>query len=522
MKRILTAAEMREADRLTIEQRGVPGLILMESAGARVVEFLAERFRPLAEQRIVILCGKGNNGGDGLVVARHLLVRSLARDLTVVLCADPAKLRGDAAANFRMLEAVEGVVHVAQDVEEWKAPRDRALSATLLVDALLGTGLSGAARGFYGDLIEDLNRNFRHCRVVAVDMPSGMGSDSGATPGPCLRVDATVTFTAPKVSQVFPPNCERVGELHTVSIGTADSLIRALPGKPLLLSEGADFRAFFRPRQSSAHKGSFGHVALVAGSRAKPGAARMAGLAALRIGAGLTTVVTAAGACAPIAAGAPELMTFPVEELPDGSIGDEAFDPDWFARATLVAVGPGLGTVDGNQRLVRRIVAETELPLVADADALTALAEADDELWQSRGAPLILTPHPGEMARLCGKTSAEVQQNRVATAREFAERRGVYLVLKGNRTLIASPDGQVIVNPTGTPAMATAGSGDILTGMIAGLLAQFPDSPVEMVAAAAVYLHGRAGEIGAERRGEASLLAGDLLETLPEAIAGLL
>ena len=518
MQRILTAREMREADRRTIEESGVAGLILMENAASRVVEALIERFGPLESQRLLIVCGKGANGGDGLAVARQLLVRRLVSDLEVVLCADAESLSGDPAVQWRMLQAQEFEPRVAEDIEQWRALRERTLRATIVVDALLGTGLSGPARGFLADVIDDLTENHAHSRFLAIDMPSGLPSDDADADGPVAPAECTVTFTAPKVSQVFPPNSERVGDLRVGRIGTSEKLLQELPGDPLLLFEGADCRPFLAPRKNTSHKGSFGHVLAVGGSRAKPGAILMTATAAARMGAGLTTVLTARGAAPAIAARTPELMTEPAEELEDGSMGATAWRPDRFERATVVAVGPGLGTDGDNQQLVRRIVAQVSKPLVVDADGLTALAKGQDEVWRTPSPALVLTPHPGEMARLTGLETGEVLARRVETARDFSRRRNAYVVLKGYRTVTACPDGRVYVNPTGTPAMATGGSGDILTGMIAGLLAQFPDEDPGRVVAAAVWLHGCAGQIAAQHRTEQTTLAMDLLDALPGAI----
>ena len=515
MQKILTAAQMREVDRCTIEERGIPGLVLMENAGGRVYELLASRFSPLGSQRIVILCGKGNNGGDGLAAARHMIVRGEAAGLTVVLLGDPAKLRGDAATNYRMLRAVEGEPVVVGAAEDWRRLRPRLLPAQVIVDALLGAGLHGPARGLYLEVIHDLNTHFGHCEIVAVDMPSGLPCDGGDSVGEAVRASRTVTFTAPKVSQVFPPNCEQVGELTVAPIGTAPSVLDKDPRLNLGLVEGRDFRHFFSPRGRSAHKGEFGHVFVIGGSPATPGAVLMAATAALRSGAGLVTATAAENAVAALIAHTPELMTLSLPTDAAGSFDAEALDSDLLARATVLALGPGMGRSKGSRELVRKIVREAPQPLVVDADGLNALAEIDD--WQAASRLLVLTPHPGEMARLTGLSTAAVQKRRVDLAREFAADRGVYLVLKGNRTLTACPNGLVLVNPTGTPAMATAGSGDILTGMTAGLLAQFPAERPEMVIAAAVYWHGLAAERAAAETTEPAMLATDILRFLPQA-----
>jgi NAD(P)H-hydrate epimerase len=486
--KVLTAAQMREVDRRTAGM-GIPGIVLMENAGHRVVELLAERFAPLPAQRMVVLCGKGNNGGDGLVVARQLHTRFHPQALDVVLLAAPEELKGDAAANYQMLAACGCPV--------WREIPAEARLATLVVDALLGTGISGPATGAMLEGIREINGGFPLAKVVAVDIPSGMPSDSGEPVGEFARADYTVTFTAPKMGQVLPPNCDGVGELVVGPIGSPPELYEDVW---LSLLAPEMFEELLEPRPPGGHKGTFGHVLVVAGSRQKSGAAAMAGLGALRAGAGLVTVASAASAIPVIAAHAPELMTAPIDDLDHLVEGK-----------TVIAMGPGLGRGPDIEALVTRAVAEFAQPMVLDADALVGHA------FSLPGRVRVLTPHPGEMARLTGKTTAEIQNDRVGAARAFAMDRHVTLVLKGQRTVIAFPDGRVWINPTGTPAMGTGGSGDVLTGMIAGFLAQFPSQPDQAVAAA-VYLHGLAGEIGARALGEKCLIATDVLRYLPDAM----
>lgn len=511
--KVLTAAQMRAVDRRTIEG-GIPGLILMENAGSRVVEFLLETFAPLTRHRVVILCGKGNNGGDGMVVARQLHIRARPRSLHVVLAAEPEELKGEAAENYRMLRAC------GCPVETEITPEMR--RATLVLDALLGTGLKGPATGRMAELIREINTGFPEAKVVAVDIPSGLDSDAASSPGETVRADYTVTFTAPKLGQLLPPNCARVGALRVAPIGSPPDLFEQDPALFLSLVEPEWFRKLFAPRAPWAHKGDFGHVLVVGGSRGKPGAAAMTGLAALRSGAGLVTVASAEAAIGAIGAHAAELMTEPLAETETGGISLRAFDYGRLAalieNKDVVALGPGLGTHQETVSVVQRLVEEVRQPMVIDADGLNALAS-----WERPFGPSslrILTPHPGEMARLTGRSTAQVQAERVGTARGFALQRQVILVLKGYRTLIAFPDGAVWINPTGTPAMASGGTGDILTGTIAGLLAQFPDQPV-LAVAAAVYLHGLAGELAAAQLGEKPLLATDLLRFFPEGMRAL-
>jgi hydroxyethylthiazole kinase-like uncharacterized protein yjeF len=494
--KVLTAAQMREVDRRTMEL-GIPGVVLMENAGQRLVDLLAEKFAPLAAQRIVILCGKGNNGGDGMVVARQLFTRFHPRALHVVLLAAAEDLKGDAAQNYRMLEACG--CPVAREI-----PAEARL-ATILVDALLGTGINGAATGAMLDAIREINHGFPLAKVVAVDIPSGMPSDMGTPLGEQARADYTVTFTSPKPAQVLPPNCDAVGELRVAPIGSPPALYDADDSVWLSVVEPAMFADLLAPRSRDGHKGTYGHVLVIAGSRGKTGAAAMCGMAALRAGAGLVTVASDESAIPVIAGHAAELMT---EPLVIGRISSIVEKKD------VVAIGPGLGTHPETVAMVRRAVAGFAQPMVVDADALNALAGSD---WNGKGKLRVVTPHPGEMARLCGKTTADISADRVDAARGLATQRSVTVVLKGERTLIAFADGRVWINPTGTPAMGTGGTGDILTGLTAGLLGEFPKQP-NLAVAAAVYLHGLAGELGAAALTEKCLVATDLLRYLPAAL----
>jgi ADP-dependent NAD(P)H-hydrate dehydratase / NAD(P)H-hydrate epimerase len=499
--KVLTAAQMREVDRRTRE-RGIPGIVLMENAGHRVVEFLETRLAPLGAQRVVVLCGKGNNGGDGMVVARQLFTRIRPASLHVVLLADPGELKGDAAANYRMLEACG--CPVSSQIPEG------ARHATLVIDALLGTGVSGAATGRMLEGIREINSGFPLAKVAAVDIPSGMPSDSGEPVGEIARADYTITFTAPKIGQVLPSNCDRVGELAVSPIGSAPELYEDDESIFLSLVEPAMFRQILAPRPPSGHKGTFGHVLVVAGSRGKTGAAAMAGMASLRAGAGLVTVASASSAIPIIAGHAAELMTEPLEENETGGISRSAPIERLAADMTVIAMGPGMGRHPDVEALVSQTSEKLNQPMVIDADGLTAKIRGN-------GKVRVLTPHPGEMGRLTGKSVAEVQNDRVGVARTFAMEHSVTLVLKGQRTVIAFPEGSVWINPTGTPALGTGGTGDILTGLISGLLAQFPENWQSAIAAG-VYLGGLAGQIGARELGEKSLVATDLLHYLPRAM----
>ncbi len=495
MRPVLTAKEMGEVDRKTAEL-GIPGIVLMENAGMRVVEMLERRFVPLQEQRVVIICGKGNNGGDGLVVARQLFTRFRLKTLDVVLTANPEELHGDAALNFKMLRAC-GCPYTRELAAHMS-------NASVIVDAVLGTGLEGPARGPALDAIRQINGSFPLAKVVAVDIPSGLPH----TNGEFVRADYTVTFTALKVTHALSPDCNLMGRIELCAIGSPSNLYN---GSRLAEVEPADFAHLLAPRPLNSNKGMYGHILVVAGSRGKSGAAYMAGIAALRAGTGLVTVATAKSALDLVAVRAPELMTDPLEETATGGITDQQIS---LGKKTLLAMGPGLGSEESTIKLVRRLFQEIQAPMVVDADALNALAGSD---WHGGSHLRVLTPHPGEMGSLTGKTVSDVQKDRVETARELATNRHVIVVLKGDRTLIAFPDGRVWINPTGSPSMATGGSGDILTGIVAGFLAQFPKEP-ELAIAAAVYLHGLAGQFGAVELTEQAFLAMDILTYLPKAI----
>ncbi len=519
--KILTAAEMQRIDRVTTERYGVPSLTLMENAGRGVVEFLEESCVPLAEQRIVILCGRGNNGGDGMVVARLLRDRGLQP--RVLLLADPKGLKGDAAVNFDRLSG-SGTPEIVAELDAWRRVCPQLEGATVVVDGLLGTGLTKPLEGFLLEVVRDLNSRFPGARVVAVDLPTGIAADSGELIGECVRASGSVTFTAPKAAHVFPPACEWVGEWVVKQIGTPPEAMENDPELTLNLTRPGELAWLVEPRKLEAHKGNFGHVLILAGSVGKTGAAAMAAKAALRAGAGLVTVATAKSALPVIAALGMEYMTEPLPETEAGSISLRALDygrlDGLVEGKAVLAVGPGVGTCSETGQLVRTVVNRYDIPVVLDADGLNAFAGCMHTL-RADGRVRVLTPHPGEMARLCVAQAADLLPHRVEVAREFTLKHRVHLVLKGFRTLTAAPDGQVWVNPSGNPGMASGGTGDVLTGLIAGLLAQYPARPAVGVVAAAVYLHGLSGDLAVRDKGEKSLIAGDLLDTLPLALRSL-
>jgi ADP-dependent NAD(P)H-hydrate dehydratase / NAD(P)H-hydrate epimerase len=515
--KILTAAQMQDVDRVTTERYGVPSLTLMENAGRSVVEFLHQRFSPLEAQEIVILCGRGNNGGDGMVVARVL--RKLGVEPRVLLLADAEHLSGDADVNYRRL-AQSGLPMTVPNHASWQEVKGKLGNTSLVIDAILGTGLSKPLAGFLLEVVRDIPVIFPKAKVVAVDLPTGVAADSGDLIGECVRADASVTFTAPKVAHVFPPACEKVGEWAVRPIGTPPEALENNPDFFLNILQPYDLEWLVRPRKLEAHKGNHGHVLVVGGSVGKTGAAAMAAKAALRSGAGLATVATPRSALPIIASLSMEIMTEPLPETDSGTISLRAIKEDLLDTLvkgkSVLAVGPGLGRDPETMELVREVVNRYDMPVVLDADGLNAFAGCIQSLRVARKVR-VLTPHPGEMGRLTGQKTSEIVARRVEVAREFAREHGVHLVLKGFRTLTASPDGQVWVNPTGNPGMATGGSGDVLTGITAALLGQYPDRSATEVTSAAVYLHGLAGDIAAHDLGEISMIAGDILEALPRA-----
>jgi ADP-dependent NAD(P)H-hydrate dehydratase / NAD(P)H-hydrate epimerase len=507
--KITSAAEMRQIDRVTTEKFGVSSLDLMEHAGTAVAEFALQHY-PKA-QKIGVVCGKGNNGGDGFVTARKL--REAGKQVRVLLLADPAELRGDAAEMFRRMQIEPLAAKTGGELAG-----SGVFDSDLLLDAILGTGFKPPVRGLYADAIAAIHSSA--ATVIAVDIPSGADADAIVpdTASPRARADAVVTFTAPRPAHVFAQLTS--GETNVARIGSPDEAIVSSLGLNVITPR--DFAEFLAPREPEGQKGIYGHALIVGGSFGKSGAAAMAGVACLRAGVGLATVATPRSVLPTVAGYAPELMTEPVAESDSGTITAEAvaqLDP-LLKAMNVVAVGPGISRNPETVSFVHQFVPQCPKPLVIDADGLDAFAGNTGALNGSKRF-LVLTPHPGEMARLTRKTVKEVQADRMGIARSFAKQHQCVLVLKGHRTLVALPNGDVWVNATGNPGMATGGAGDVLTGMTAGLLAQAhamksPDAQVKAVIAA-VYLHGLAGDVARERMGEASLIATDIIAGLPEA-----
>jgi ADP-dependent NAD(P)H-hydrate dehydratase / NAD(P)H-hydrate epimerase len=520
--KIVTASEMREIDRTTSERFGVPSLTLMENAGSAVAEFAKSSF--LIKGIYGVICGKGSNGGDGFVIARKL--HEIGRNVQVLLLADHSELRGDAATNYERLPIKPVIAKSAEEIDSEAVLA--VFNSHVLIDAILGTGFHPPVSGLYALAIEKINA--ASAPVIAVDIPSGADADvMGNQTGAVARADAIVTFTAPRPAHVFGDLT--AGPIVIAPIGSPDEAIQSSLNLNLITAN--DVAPLIAPRPRDSNKGMNGHVLVVGGSLGKAGAAAMTGFSALRAGAGLVTVATPRSVLATVAGFHPELMTEPLEETHQGTIAMSAVAQ--FARLagkkTVLAIGPGISRNTETVEFVRQAVLDAKVPVVLDADGLNAFEgkakdlNRKDRQGSAKGAKdstLVLTPHPGEMARLTGLSTAAIQRDRINVAREFAREHGVILILKGDRTIVANANGEAWVNPTGNPGMATGGTGDILTGLVAGMLAQHPDRPFDAVIAA-VYLHGLAGDIACYGRtgglglGEQCLVATDLVRCLPNA-----
>ena len=515
---------MQACDRVTTERYGVASIDLMRAAAAAVAAFAQDEFKQA--RRVTVLCGRGNNGGDGMMTAWLLAEAGL--EVTTLLLGEPEGLKGDALEAWLELSnhpqgPPRGKIHVVTAAEEL-ARLKSALDTDLIVDAVVGTGFKPPLKGLALAALKWMKPS--KAPVLSVDLPSGWAADATSSnmDAPVFPSDAVITFTAPKAAHVFGQLTRRWDQPVVVApIGSPEA---AIVSAQKLHWTGSAMAMAQTPRAADANKGKFGHVLVVGGTfgsaGGKAGAPSMAALAALRVGAGLVTAAVPAPALAVISAVAPELMTWPLAVSAAGSISDENLAAErvaaLMAGKTVLAIGPGIGQLPETVKFVTGLLAATKIPAVIDADALNILAAKPVLLAKlAKGRTLVLTPHPGEMARLAGKTVAEVQAKRLETARAFAERLGVTLVLKGARTLIAHPLGQVAVNTTGNPAMAKGGSGDLLTGLIAGMLGQYPENVAQAVEAA-VYMHGLAADMTVRSPDSAydehTLLATDSLRQL--------
>jgi NAD(P)H-hydrate epimerase len=511
---LVTAQEMRELDRLTIEEYRTPGLVLMERAGAGATEALLQTLPHARRTGVLVLAGKGNNGGDGFVMARLLKKQGIACE--VVLTAKKEEVQGDALRNLQAFIRMRGKVTEVIESVQLALVREKLKQYGVIVDALLGTGLNAPVGGLLASLIDIVNTS--GLPVVAVDIPSGLNADRGEPLGVAVQAELTVTFGFPKVGHIGDPGAPYVGKLAIVDIGIVpEAIAKVRPHLELLTKE--EVGMLVRTRHRAAHKGDYGHLLVLAGARGKSGAALLCGGAALRVGTGLVTLGGPSSLNGIFSTALIESMTVPLPELPDGSFrfAVRTLKPA-IAGKNVIAFGPGVGVSTETIAMTRWLLTHSEVPLVLDADALNCLA-TDVTMLRQAHALVVLTPHPGEMARLLGSSNAAVQTQRLAVARDFAKRHGCFLVLKGANTVVAAPDGRAWVNTTGNPGMASGGMGDVLTGIISGLLAQ--GYPPEEACSLGVFLHGHVGDLAAEERGEIGIVARDLIERLPSGLRAL-
>lgn len=514
--KVATTQQMQNLDRRAIEECEIPGIVLMESAGRGTTRVMASHFPRLSSMRVATLCGRGNNGGDGFVIARRLMNRKTA--VRVYLLCDRTRVRGDAKTNLDILVRSGGTIQEVPDSKSFEALREEIASHDLFVDAIFGTGLNSVVSGFYAEVIDLVNRSGRP--VAAVDIPSGLDANTGKPLGTCITATVTVTFGLPKLGQVIYPGLTHVGKLEVIDIGIPSSLVEAEGIKNHVIEEDEIREILDSPRPPESHKGDYGHLLTIAGSVGKTGAAAMACESAMRVGAGLVSLGIPETLNPIMEVKLTETMTHPLPETESLSFSLEAFDPilGLAQEKSAIILGPGISTTPETMGLVRKIVPSLSIPMVIDADGITALSRERETLRKAK-APIILTPHPGEMARLMEISSRQVQENRIDVARRGATDFGCHLILKGARTVISTPSGEVFINPTGNPGMASAGMGDVLTGMIGGFICQ--GLSLTDAARAATYLHGLAGDIAVSKKGIRSVVATDLIEELPALLRNL-
>ena len=510
--RVLNTQQMREADRRTIDEIGIPSIVLMENAGRQAVAAMESAFEDLATSHVGVLCGRGNNGGDGFVIARTLVQRGV--ETSVFLLGSVADVRGDARTNLEVLGRIGLTVVEISNAQEWELHFSEISRCELLVDAILGTGFHGPLSGLLETVVADVNG--LGVPVVAIDLPTGVSADTHEVAGEAIDASMTVTLAAPKIPLVLPPADTHSGDLVIADIGIPLPVLDEVEGPYIELLTRERMRELVPARVADSHKGDFGRILVIAGSLGRTGAAHLAAIGALRSGAGLVTIATPKSCVPIVAAMAPEYMTEGLEETASGTIDYAALDRILEFKADVIAVGPGLGQSPGTSAFVQGLVERAGVPLVLDADALNAFAGDPERLMGRDGVDVVITPHPGEMARLLNITVEAVQSNRLNCATEFAAAHRVHVVLKGHRTIVAGPDNRAFINLTGNSGMATGGTGDLLTGMIAAWFAQLLDA--EAACKLAVYLHGTAGDLAEADEGDVALVAGDIAARLGDAV----
>lgn len=511
---LLTAEEMRRLDHIAINELGIPGIILMENAGLQVVQEIFDLLGNPKGKTVAIFAGKGNNGGDGFVVARHLI--NAGAEVKVFLFAEPEEVSGDARVNLDILQAMGNKVYPITKPNSLNIVKLAMMYTDLVVDAIFGTGFKGTVSSHVGNVIELVNTSGRP--IVSVDIPSGLEADTGMVNGPCIKANSTITFAQNKLGLIIGQGPQFVGKLTVADISIPMDLTDSLNIKKFLTTHEV-VRGFIPARQSDSHKGTYGRLLVIGGSRGLSGAAAMASMAGLRAGAGLVTLAVPKSLHDLMEIKLTEVMTKPLPETDEVSISIEALEAikQMALDVDVLAVGPGMSVNESTVNLIKEMLTVVEKPMVLDADALNAVAGSIHLLKKCKG-PLVLTPHPGEMARLLGIKTEEVQNNRIEVVREAAVNWNAVVVLKGERTITAGPEGSIYINPTGNPGMSTGGTGDVLTGVIAGFMAQGL-SPLR-AAVAGTYFHGLAGDLAADDKGKIALIAGDVLDYLPLAVKG--
>lgn len=507
--KICYSRQMRKLDETSINEFGIPGVVLMENAAAAVVREI-EGLK-LFDRRAAVFCGTGNNGGDGFAIAR--LLHNKGWQVDVLLCGDEGKIKGDALVNYRIIKKLNLPIHLIGDSQIGAAAILAGKSA-LIVDALLGTGFKGELSGLYKKIIGIMNDS--QSFIVSVDIPSGLDSDTGFFAGDCIRADMTVTFQLPKLGLVVNDGPEACGRLIAADISIPGEAIEEA-GLQISLTDLGIVKGVLKKRSYNTHKGTYGRVLVVAGSKGMVGAGVMASKAVLRSGAGTVVLAVPESIQSAVNAHVVELMTKGLSDNQKGYL-QEACIPqihEASAESDCLLVGSGLTVEADVRKVVFELVRSSDVPLVIDADGLNALAY-DLDVLKEKKADIVITPHPGEMARLMRCSTIDVQRNRLESARKLAAQYGIVVVLKGFRTVVALPDGSIYINPTGNPGMATAGSGDVLAGVIAGFAAQ--GYKASDAAICGVYVHGAAGDAAAEKNGEYGLTAGDIIENVTHTI----
>lgn len=513
---LVTGKEMAAIDKKAIEEWSIPELILMENAGLRVVEEIKELFPDLTNLKVIIVAGKGNNGGDGLVIARHLV--NLGADVKVFTLGTKS-YKGASLINYQLAQKLPIKWQSIENEKNLHLLRLSLHYTDLVIDALFGTGFHGSVQGLAQRVIEIINES--SSLTLSVDIPSGLDADTGKVMGPCIKADRTVTFQLPKVGLAVQPGCEYAGKVKVADISIPKQLIEEMKLNRYIIDEET-VKNMIPQRKKESHKGDYGHLLIIGGSQGMMGAVNLAARGAFALGAGLVTALVPRSIQPALAGSLPELITKPAPETSIGTFGlvsaAEIFES--LPQKSAVVFGPGMGRNNEIQELLGVFLEQVKVPVIIDADGLNALAERTDILKKAK-VPVVLTPHPGEMGRLLKEPAAKIQENRLESAGMFAQTYGVWVVLKGYRTVIAGPQGQIYVNPTGGPALASAGTGDVLAGMMGALVGQVKEIDIGHALCAAVYLHGLAGEKVAEEIGEISCKAGDVIEALPKILKGL-